>query len=389
MFVELHILQNFAPSCLNRDDTNTPKDCEFGGFRRARISSQCIKKAIRDKFKEMKEKWGFNLGNRTKFLSNQIADLLANDGQKREEVLPLINFTLDSKFKDTKHPEQTNVLLFLDDNEVSALKNAIWKNKDDIKKLMDESDKNKDKDKNKGKKKEKEAKSKLLDDVVNALNLKEAGKAVDISLFGRMIAELPYMQVDAACQVAHAISTNKISMEFDFFTAVDDLQPKGELGAAMMDTTLFNSACFYRYANVNLQKLDENLKNKEMTKKALEAFIRASIAAIPTGKQTSTAAQNPPGFIFGIVRENGNLWSLANAFIKPVYPANENDLMQASTVLLEKHWEKFCKAYKEDGIKGKVVLPIESEPVASLNDGKIKAKDIDEFISKIMEKVEI
>jgi len=49
--IETHLIQNFAPSCLNRDDTNSPKDCEFGGVRRARISSQCIKKSIRDFFK--------------------------------------------------------------------------------------------------------------------------------------------------------------------------------------------------------------------------------------------------------------------------------------------------------------------------------------------------
>src|ERR1700726_3904869 len=51
MFIEIHAIQNFAPSNLNRDDTGSPKDCEFGGHRRARVSSQCLKRAVREAFR--------------------------------------------------------------------------------------------------------------------------------------------------------------------------------------------------------------------------------------------------------------------------------------------------------------------------------------------------
>src|SRR6266545_2919488 len=73
MLIELHLLQNFAPSNLNRDDTGSPKDCEFGGFRRARISSQCIKRAIRDCFREQALVPDEDLSVRTKRLREELA----------------------------------------------------------------------------------------------------------------------------------------------------------------------------------------------------------------------------------------------------------------------------------------------------------------------------
>ena len=51
--IELHILQSFPVSCLNRDDVGAPKTATFGGVNRARISSQCLKRAIRELAQEM------------------------------------------------------------------------------------------------------------------------------------------------------------------------------------------------------------------------------------------------------------------------------------------------------------------------------------------------
>jgi CRISPR system Cascade subunit CasC len=157
----------------------------------------------------------------------------------------------------------------------------------------------------------------MPEEIKKELNrLLNGGMAVDLALFGRMLADLPNKNIDAACQVAHALSTNKVSMEFDFFTAVDDLSPEEETGAGMMGTVEFNSACFYRYANIDLKQLTGNLAgDSELAQKAVEAFLRAAVATIPTGKQNSMAAQNPPSLVFAVVRDKG-LWSLANAFVK-------------------------------------------------------------------------
>ena len=150
-----------------------------------------------------------------------------------------------------------------------------------------------------------------------------------------MIANLPEKNVEASCQVAHAISTNKVEVEFDFYTAVDDLKPDDTAGADMLGTVEFNSACFYRYANVDTNQLIENLGgDTELARTTLNAFLRASVDAIPTGKQNSMAAHNPPSLMMTVVRERGQ-WNLANAFLKPVRPQGDSDLVQGSVMALD------------------------------------------------------
>ena len=140
----------------------------------------------------------------------------------------------------------------------------------------------------------------------------DGGKAADLALFGRMLADLPEKNRDASSQVAHAISTHKVGVEFDFFTAVDDLKPEDTAGSDHLGTVEFNSACFYRYVNVNIDKLKENLQGDEdLTKATIEAFIRAAVEAIPTGKQNSFATHEKPSFVLAVVRDAG-MCSLAN-----------------------------------------------------------------------------
>ncbi|MHB9090296.1 MAG: type I-E CRISPR-associated protein Cas7/Cse4/CasC, partial [Chloroflexota bacterium] len=179
----------------------------------------------------------------------------------------------------------------------------------------------------------------------------DGGRAVDLALFGRMLADRPEKNVDAACQVAHAISTHRASMEFDYFTAVDDLKGVESAGAGMVGTVEFNSACFYRYANVDLAQLSANLKDDELAAKAALAFVRASVSAVPGGKQHSMAAQNPPSFVLAVLRRQG-LWSLANSFLKPVRAEGEGDLVERSVAALDSYWGKLSAMYGDDGIAG-------------------------------------
>jgi len=123
----------------------------------------------------------------------------------------------------------------------------------------------------------------------------DGGKAVDVALFGRMLADMPENNQNAACQVAHAISTHAVEREFDFYTAVDDLKPEDTAGADMMGTVEFNSACFYRYAVVDWEKLVANLDGDgDLAKRGLRAFLEGYVIATPTGKQNTFAAHNPP-----------------------------------------------------------------------------------------------
>lgn len=355
MKVELHIIQNFAPSCLNRDDTNAPKDCEFGGFRRARISSQCIKRTIRTSpiFKEMLQG---HLGFRTKLLVKLLSDNLKEakmDPGEIERVVP----KFVEQYCGLDEENKTKVLLYLGQDEVERIASALKENWAQLVATVAEGEARGD-----------EKKFVVLAREV-AKNAVGATKAVDIALFGRMVAESPTENIDAACQVAHAISTHRVNMEMDFYTAVDDIS--NETGAGMMGTVEFNSACFYRYSLLDLNQLVKNLYgNRDLALRAVEAFLKASIEAIPTGKQTSMAAQNPPSFILTVVRESGAPQSLANAFERPVIPALGEDrgLVVQSIERLDHYWGRLAKMYGQDGVKTRPVCTLEDARLANLGD---------------------
>ena len=366
MKVELHIIQNFAPSCLNRDDTNTPKDCEFGGHRRARISSQCIKRSIRrdDVFGETVGK----VGIRTKLLVRQLIDRLTDAGKDAKEVESVVPAFV-TNFISKLDKDKTAVLLYLGDDEIERMKDIIlghWSQ------LIASTDKA----------------GKEIDEVCKEATkeFKGGSKAADIALFGRMMAEHPDLAVEASCQVAHAISTNKVVMDMDFYTAVDDLQLQEESGAGMMGVIGFNSSCFYRYSMVDMEMLKENLGgDEELAVRTLEAFLRASVAAIPTGKQNSMAAQNPPDAIFAVVRDNGAPVSLANAFAVPVRPTKDKSLTQVSIEAMDEYWGKLTKVYGENGIEARPICLVGEAELDPLKDQRVNS--FEELLKRVEDAV--
>jgi len=322
MFVELHMIQNFSPSNLNRDDTNNPKDCEFGGYRRARISSQCIKRAIRTS-PIFAETTGVDVGTRTKWLVDLLRKRLVAAGKEKEEATEVLtDFVPKFASKLEKDGEKTAVLLYLSHAEIGNIVQALldnWQN------LPQDADK-------------------LAKVLVKAH--KGQTSAPDIALFGRMLAEKPELGLDAACQVAHAISTHRVTMEMDFYTAVDDLNPEDTAGAGMMGFTGFDSACFYRYARIDWGQLVKNLNGDTgLARRTVEGFLRAAVAAVPSGKQTSFAANNPPSLLLAVVRQDGMGWSLANAFEQPVRARRDSGLVTPSVEALDAYWGRLCQVY--------------------------------------------
>ena len=368
MIIELHILQNFAPSNLNRDDTNSPKECDFGGYRRARISSQCIKRSIREYFRKNNLLPPEALAKRTKLLLDNVTERLVSKGKEKEQakkaaITAISNMGLFLK------DEKTQYLFFLGEMEFEKLTNLILEHWAD---LTDEKD-------SKGKK-EKET-SGLGKELLKVL---DGGKAADLALFGRMLADLPDKNRDAACQVAHAISTSKVGVEFDFYTAMDDLKkPEEEAGAGMMGTVEYNSACFYRYANIDCNQLQINLGgDKALARKTIEVFIRASVNAIPTGKLNSFAAQNTPSFVFAVVRDSG-AWSLTNAFVKPVRVGEDGDLVEQSIEKLVEYWGKLSKVYGDKDIKAKPAFVLDAQKLPGLD----VVDTLEKLISKVYETI--
>lgn len=343
--IEVHLIQNFAPSNLNRDDTGQPKSAYFGGYRRARISSQCSKRSIRQLWPE---NGALPVGQRTKLLKTELRTRLKKNDVRTDTQIGKALDTFLTQFYSKMEGDKTAVLLFVSRNEIDEAQRLIenhWENLSSGSQLGEG------------------------DAHEVSIALDAAKVSADIALFGRMLAEQPGRNTDGACQLAHPISTHKVDMEMDYYTAVDDLNPQEETGAGMIGSIGFNSACFYRYALVDRDQLARNLARKTKREKGkwaeelepedyretdvvIEAFLEAMVYAIPTGKQNSFAAQNLPSFGLFVRRRGGVPISLANAFAKPIRPKNnDDDLVGLSVDALTRHWKELSEVYGHQGVK--------------------------------------
>lgn len=327
--IEFHILQSFAPANLNRDDTGAPKDAIFGGTRRGRISSQSLKRAARLYMQTGGLIPEHARSYRTKRVSGLLTDALIGKGIDKDKAEELVLAALQSigsskarvRIKDSK----TDYLIFLGRPELDQMTETLLEY---ARELGD-------------------AKVKVNKDLTDKLTriLTHEGKgAVDLALFGRMVADLPEANTDASCQVAHALSTHRVERDFDYYTAVDDLKPDDTAGADMIGTIEFNSSCYYRFSVVDLRQLKENLGDSERAREAVLAYARAAAEAIPSGKQNSFAAHNPPSTIMAVRRNQQPPRSLANAFEDAVVP-NGTGVLGESARRLGEYWAKVDGAY--------------------------------------------
>ncbi|MBS0167936.1 MAG: type I-E CRISPR-associated protein Cas7/Cse4/CasC [Nitrospira sp.] len=347
--IEIHALQNFAPSNLNRDDTGAPKDAWFGGSRRARVSSQCLKRAVRQHFKGLIENGSLafeDVAQRTKRILEPLTKSLVTKGRNDAEAKEKVRQALAAIELSIKEDGKTQYLLFLGEREIANIADIINEKWDAIASASVPPA-----DGKKTSKTKKQAAQASDPDIKKALDkVFNGGRAVDVALFGRMLADMPEKNQDAACQVAHAISTHAIEREFDFYTAVDDLQPEDTAGADMMGTVEFNSACFYRYAVVDWEKLVSNLqKDTDLATKGLRAFLEGFVVAEPTGKQNTFAAHNPPEFVAVSVRRNTAPSNLANAFETSLRIHKDESLTQVSAEKLIDKSKKLRAVYGGEG----------------------------------------
>jgi CRISPR system Cascade subunit CasC len=386
MRIETHILQNFAPSNLNRDDTGSPKDAEFGGYRRARISSQCIKRAVRRFFQDHDLIPTANRATRTKRLLEYVAARLDKPGRDKARIERAVTTALAAGGLKLDDKNLTQYLLFLGEGEITRFAALVDQHFDALAKELEAAPADAGKKKN-AKKDKAEAKNAAPVEVQKAVPaLLDGGKAADLALFGRMLADLPDKNVEAACQIAHAISTNKIhSMEMDYYTAVDDINNDNP-GADMIGTVEFNSACFYRYASLDVAELIGGFRDEkktrpfglqgdaELARTTTTAFLKAFVHAIPTGKQNSFAAHNKPSLVFTVVRD-GPPVSLANAFVNPITPRNGDSLVEKSIEALDDYYGRLLGMYGDGGLKKSAICQMDGVPLKHLKDnvGSVKA----------------
>ncbi len=402
MKLELHLLQNFAPSNLNRDDTGAPKDCELGGHRRARISSQCQKRAVRELFRLESGLGLDDLGARTKRIGQEIARTLVQDhGHSENDSIGVALAALEGARLGRKKAEgeegwKTEYLLFLPRRTIAQLAKLLHEKWADLQPLVSVADEmesgdgepasGKKKTKKQAKKDAQAAYPKDVGKDVEAL-LEDARGAADLALFGRMIADRPEWNVNASCQVAHAISTNRVQMDFDFFTAVDDCKPEDTAGSDMMGTVQFNSSCYYRYCVLDVQALRDNLGDGDgsgdLLNRSVDAFVRAFVSAIPTGKQNSMAAHSFPSYALAVVRGKGQPVSLVNAFLKPARPRGtgdkEQDLVDDSIAKLEDYLHRMEGAL---GNGGRFTIAWADRDLPATN-GIARAGALGEFFSEV------
>jgi CRISPR system Cascade subunit CasC len=285
-FIEVHILQALPPSNVNRDGDGAPKSARYGGKRRARVSSQSWKRATRLDFPQEDQ------GARTLLLADEVAKhLVAKHGQTPNEAKETALKALASagigggKGKEKATGELKYLLLFGDDLPAKIATAA--------------------------------AEGKLDDKTVAEL-IDTADKPLSLALFGRMIADDKSLSVDAACQVAHAISTHEAFSELDYFTAVDDLRTQ-DGGAGMLGEIGYQSAVLYRYANINLDLLTENLNGSlREAVDGVKKFIKSFATAMPSGYGNSFAPGTLPKLVAVVVRDDHRPISLADAFENPV-----------------------------------------------------------------------
>ena len=315
--VEIHILQTMPPSNLNRDDTGSPKKAVYGGVTRARVSSQAWKRPTRLKFRELVDP--NQLGIRTKRVVEVLTDRIlrldpAADPETAQKAAqsvlqdaggiklakPRSAKKTDDADGNVNEPDQSSYLLFLGSHQYDELaaigKEAIAAGGT--------------KDFLKNKEVKKRVKGILQND-----------RAIDVALFGRMVADDTDLNVDAAAQVAHAISVQRVDFDSDYFTAVDDVKQdsdeEGDAGAAMIGDVEFNSATFYRYANVDVDRLLDTLGDANATTQAVTAFVDAFATTVPNGKINTFAHNTLPDLVVVNLRDTQAV-NLVGAFERPI-----------------------------------------------------------------------
>ncbi len=296
--IEFHILQSFPVTCLNRDDVGAPKTAVVGGVTRARVSSQCWKRQVRLAMPE----FGIKLAARTKQAESLFVRACLEAGANEVAALACGKKIADQLIDDT--------LLFISDSEAKAFAEYARELEFDESKL-------KDKD--------------LAKVAKKAIN--PAIDALDIALFGRMVAKAADMNVEAAASFAHAISTHKVSNEVEFFTALDDLQT--EPGSAHMGSLEFNSATYYRYVSLDLGQLAQALGEDDL-KKAIAAFTQALFVAVPNARQTTQSGASPWEFARVMVRKGQRLQVPFETAVK----AKDGGFLQPSIDTLKTYLDK-------------------------------------------------
>lgn len=341
LYLDLNVLQTVPSSNINRDDTGAPKTALYGGVNRSRVSSQSWKRAMRLFFKNNSTITGTRTKEAAKLLATKLMalnnELSESDAMaKVNDVFKTVGIKLDKK------TNETGALLLISPGQIEKLAQYVNAHPDDIDK--------------------KEVKKALKED-----------NSLDLALFGRMVADNPELNVEATSQVAHAISTHEVVPEFDYFTALDDLQPDDATGAAMLGTVEFNSSTLYRYSNLNVHELIEDL-GSEKAIQGVAAFIKAFLLSMPNGKQNTFANKTLPNYVMVTIRPDTPV-NLVSAFEEPV--TSRNGYVEKSISKLEDEYQATLKFVDKPTLN---IVLTDTDHQSKL-DGQVK--DLSELLDQV------
>lgn len=320
--IEFHILQAFPVTCLNRDDVNAPKTAVVGGVTRARVSSQCWKRQVRVSLQDFNVVTGIRTKLLSKLVENECKKIGATDQQAKSCGDKIESIFIKGEVKEGES-SKTDILLFLSPSEVSLIADKFKENDFVPEALIKQSDAKKQ--------------AKELADIIGKpkFALTRNLDGLDISLFGRMVAQAPSMDVEAAASFSHAISTHKVTNEVEFFTALDDFST--EQGSAHMGSLEFNSATYYRYISLDLGQLYQSLAGDEFFPDAISAFIKALYIAVPSARQTSQSGASPWDYAKIYIRKGQRLQL---SFETPVKSSKDGGFLHPSIEVLNAELSK-------------------------------------------------
>ncbi|PLW66312.1 type I-E CRISPR-associated protein Cas7/Cse4/CasC [Streptomyces sp. SCUT-3] len=349
LFVEVHVLQSLPPSNANRDDSGTPKQALYGGARRARVSSQAWKRATRTEFAKAVEP--ADRATRTKRIASLLAERLtrpAAEGGAGLETAQADRLTAAlleplGITKSSKKEEQSAYLLFFGKRQLDEIVKLLNGRAAELAALPDG-----------------ELKAQVAKLPVVATLTK--GHPAEVALFGRMVADLPSLNVDAAVQVAHALSTHAVRTEFDYYTAVDDENTEDH-GAGMIGTIEFNSSTLYRYAVLGVHQLRDNLTSAEAARETTVRFVDAFTRSMPTGHMNSFAHRTLPHLVLLTLRTDQPV-NLVSAYEEPV--AGAAGLAAESAVRLADELRSVAETWGAEPARTLAAYSIEADKVTEV-----------------------
>lgn len=362
-YVDIHVLQSVPPSNVNRDDTGAPKSALYGGVRRARISSQAWKKAVRTSFKD------FLPASQTGARTLRVVELLMNRltadpyrlaqedaRQKALAVVKALGLKADKpRVKDgSGHEgvERTQYLVFYSNQQLDRLAQLAATSEGKISSS-------------------------------DAKKAADSDHGIEVALFGRMVADSKDLNVDSAVQVAHALSTHAVEIESDYFTAVDDYKlDEDDAGAGMIGTVEFTSETLYRFATVAVSTLEDNLGDVDLTADAAAAFVRGFVVSMPTGKQNTFANNTLPDAVVVQIRK-GRSSSFVGAF-EDAITSTTGGFVEASCKALASYAHDCEEAFLGAPVASFVTRVVtRTEAVSDMG----TAMPIDELVSSVRDQV--